>query len=167
MSGLKQAWETSLHQKDGHEPRSTGGAEATPSAVRKTIPTSATMCFRLFSSRIPTAKLVVSLYAHGSLVAQVNVVAICCYRFRAVAFNRCEECKPAYGCLTFGSIEELAHFDRLIPPSMVGAPLPLNLWPNLWKAIDPEAPGKGKRRVSPVEVLARALVPDKNFGRDR
>ena len=97
-------------------------------------------------------------------MAHAEGIAICCYKFRAVAFRRCEHCVPAFGCLTFGSTEELSYFNRLIPPSMVGSPLPLNLWPNLWKAVDPESPGKpATRRVSPVEVLVWALGLDKDI----
>jgi hypothetical protein len=52
----------------------------------------------------------------------------------------------------------LAHFNRLIPPSMAASPLPLNLWPKIWKAVDPESPTKPvTRRVSPVEMLVWSL----------
>jgi hypothetical protein len=100
-------------------------------------------------------------------VAEAKFVAICCHRNRAVAVNRCEHCDPALGCLTFGSVEELAHFNRLIPPSMVGSPLPLNLWPKVWKAVDPESLTKPVMRwVSPVEVLVWSLGIEKR-GRDK
>ena len=48
-------------------------------------------------------------------------------------------------------------FKELIPPSMRGAPLPLNLWPKLWKAIEPEADLSPTREHRPVALLIAAL----------
>jgi hypothetical protein len=79
---------------------------------------------------------------------------VCCYRYRAVAYNRCTDCKPEYGCPLFESPAELKVFYRLIPPSMLGAPLPLNLWPNLWRTIEPSTRATGE---SPVQLLAGVL----------
>jgi hypothetical protein len=81
-------------------------------------------------------------------------VGVCCYRYRAITYNRCTDCKPEYGCPLFKSPAELVVFYRLIPPSMLGAPLPLNLWPNLWRTIEPSTPARGE---SPVQLLAAAL----------
>jgi hypothetical protein len=49
------------------------------------------------------------------------------------------------------------HFNELIPPSMLGEPLPLNLWPNLWKAIEPEAHTTRAAELTPVRLLVAAL----------
>jgi hypothetical protein len=49
------------------------------------------------------------------------------------------------------------HFNQLIPPSMLGEPLPLNLWPNLWKAIEPEKDANCAAEVRPVRLLVTAL----------
>jgi hypothetical protein len=57
----------------------------------------------------------------------------------------------------FQSSAELVHFNELIPPSMLGEPLPLNLWPNLWKAIEPEAQPSCGAELTPVRLLVAAL----------
>jgi hypothetical protein len=49
------------------------------------------------------------------------------------------------------------HFNELIPASMLGEPLPLNLWPNLWKAIDPDAETSFAADPTPVQLLVEAL----------
>jgi hypothetical protein len=51
---------------------------------------------------------------------------------------------------------EVLRFYELIPPTMLGAPLPLNLWPNLWKAIEPNSDTEG-RASTPVQLLVAAL----------
>jgi hypothetical protein len=48
-------------------------------------------------------------------------------------------------------------FNELIPPSMRGAPLPLNLWPKLWRAIEPEAEMSSTGEHTPVDLLIAAL----------
>ena len=88
-------------------------------------------------------------------------VAICCYTDRAVAAERCARCKHDYGCLTFKTTAELLQFNALIPASMLGAPLPLNLWPSRWLALVPdECPESAACAVdtgSPVRLLATVL----------
>jgi hypothetical protein len=49
------------------------------------------------------------------------------------------------------------HFNELIPASMLGEPLPLNLWPNLWKAIEPDAETSFAVDPTPVQLLVGAL----------
>jgi len=90
-------------------------------------------------------------------VADLEWVAICCYRDRGIAWSRCVDCQPEYGCLGFKSSAELLHFNELIPASMLGAPLPLNLWPNLWKAIEPDAEAGPVDDPIPVRLLIAAL----------
>ncbi|HEY2634016.1 MAG TPA: hypothetical protein VGI51_04810 [Steroidobacteraceae bacterium] len=88
-------------------------------------------------------------------------VAICCYTDRAVAAQRCVRCKQDYGCLTFKTTAELVQFNALIPASMLGAPLPLNLWPHQWQAIVSdellEAAACAADAESPIRLLAFAL----------
>ena len=84
-------------------------------------------------------------------------VAICCYRNRDITWSRCAGCRPEYGCLGFRSSTEILHFNELIPASMLGEPLPLNLWPNLWKAIDPDAETSFAADPTPVQLLVEAL----------
>jgi hypothetical protein len=84
-------------------------------------------------------------------------VAICCYRNRDITWSRCTGCQPEYGCLGFRSSTEILHFNELIPASMLGEPLPLNLWPNLWKAIEPDAETSFAADPTPVQLLVEAL----------
>jgi hypothetical protein len=88
-------------------------------------------------------------------------VAICCYTDRAVAAQRCPGCRRDYGCLTFKTTAELVQFNALIPASMLGAPLPLNLWPNQWQAIVSdevlESAACAADAESPIRLLAFAL----------
>lgn len=49
------------------------------------------------------------------------------------------------------------HFNELIPPSMLDEPLPLNLWPNLWRTIEPEVQAGGAGELRPVRLLVEAL----------
>ena len=89
-------------------------------------------------------------------MAEPQWVAMCCYRNRDITWSRCTDCQSEYGCLGFGSSVEVLHFYELIPPTMLGAPLPLNLWPNLWKAIEPDTNTEG-RGSTPVQLLVAAL----------
>ena len=89
-------------------------------------------------------------------------VAICCYKSRDIAWSRCAGCRQEYGCLGFRSSVELVHFNELIPASMLGEPLPLNLWPSLWKALEPCAEDNSPEENSadedsPVRLLVAAL----------
>jgi hypothetical protein len=90
-------------------------------------------------------------------MADPQCVAMCCYKNRDITWSRCADCQPEYGCLGFRSSAELVHFNELIPPSMLGEPLPLNLWPNLWKAIEPDAEPSGAIETTPVRLLVAAL----------
>jgi hypothetical protein len=90
-------------------------------------------------------------------MSERQCVAICCYRKRDIRWNRCTGCQPEYGCLGFRSSAEILHFNELIPASMLGEPLPLNLWPNLWKAIEPETETSFAANPTPVQLLVEAL----------
>jgi hypothetical protein len=90
-------------------------------------------------------------------MADSHWLALCCYRRREVIWRRCAGCRPEYGCLGFQSSAELVHFNELIPPSMLGEPLPLNLWPRLWKTIEPDGPASCAAELTPVRLLVAAL----------
>jgi hypothetical protein len=60
-----------------------------------------------------------------------NPVALCCYKNRALVSNRCGHCMPEYGCPEFKTKAALLQFNAMIPPSMLLAPLPIELWPNM------------------------------------
>jgi hypothetical protein len=90
-------------------------------------------------------------------MAEPQWVAICCYKSREIRWSRCANCQSGYGCVGFRSSAELVHFNELIPPSMLRAPLPLNLWPNLWKEIEPDAETRLADDPTPVQLLVAAL----------
>jgi hypothetical protein len=90
-------------------------------------------------------------------MAESEWVALCCYKRREINWARCAGCRPEYGCMGFQSSAELVHFNELIPPSMLSEPLPLNLWPNLWKAIEPEGDVSCAADLTPVRLLVSAL----------
>jgi hypothetical protein len=79
---------------------------------------------------------------------------VCCFKYRAITYDKCNHCRREYECAVFRSLSELVAFNKLIPPSMLREPLPLNLWPNLWNRIGPQTPVKCE---SPVQLLASAL----------
>src|SRR5258706_11328062 len=58
-------------------------------------------------------------------------VALCCYKNRAVVVNRCDLCKAEYACPEFKSKAAVMKFNALIPPSMLLAPLPIELLPRM------------------------------------
>jgi hypothetical protein len=60
-----------------------------------------------------------------------RTVALCCYKHRAVVLERCDHCKSEYACPEFKSKAAVVEFNALIPPSMLLAPLPIELWPNM------------------------------------
>ena len=90
-------------------------------------------------------------------MAESQWVAVCCYKNRDIMWGQCAECQREYGCLGFRSSAELVHFNELIPPSMLGQPLPLNLWPKLWKTIEPNAQSNSVGDPTPVQLFIEAL----------
>ena len=48
-----------------------------------------------------------------------------------MVLNRCENCSADYACPEFRTKAQLVQFNALIPPSMLLAPLPIELWPNM------------------------------------
>jgi hypothetical protein len=71
-------------------------------------------------------------------------VALCCYRNRALVVNRCDLCKAEYACAEFKSKAAVMQFNAMIPPSMLLAPLPIELWPSMCADI---APGMFSRSI--------------------
>jgi hypothetical protein len=64
-------------------------------------------------------------------------IALCCYKGRAVVSHRCEQCKTEYACPEFKTKAAVVQFNAMIPPSMLLAPLPIELWPNMCTDIAP------------------------------
>ena len=58
-------------------------------------------------------------------------VALCCYKNRAVVAFRCAQCNAEYACPEFKSKAAVMKFNAMIPPSMLLAPLPIELWPSM------------------------------------
>jgi hypothetical protein len=115
------------------------------------------MCLTL---AVTTAARTVPTHLWPWMFHPERTVAICCYADRVVATQRCQNCRQHYGCPIFKTTAELLLFNALIPPSMLGSPLPLNLWPNLWLTIvsnEHPAASCGDDEESPVKLLAAAL----------
>ena len=72
-----------------------------------------------------------------SMTDTARTVALCCYKDRAVVSIRCELCKSEYACLEFRTKAAVMQFNAMIPPSMLLAPLPIELWPNMCADIAP------------------------------
>ena len=64
-------------------------------------------------------------------------VALCCYKNRAVIVSRCGLCEAEYACPEFKSKAAVMQFNAMIPPSMLLAPLPIELWPSMCANIAP------------------------------
>jgi hypothetical protein len=65
-------------------------------------------------------------------------IGFCCFKVRAVVLTRCDLCKADYGCPEFKSKAAVLKFNAMIPPSMILAPLPIELWPNMCAAVSLE-----------------------------
>jgi hypothetical protein len=66
-------------------------------------------------------------------------LGFCCYKNRAVVVNRCDHCKAEYACPEFKSKAAVMQFNAMIPPSMLLAPLPIELWPRMCAEVAPDA----------------------------
>jgi hypothetical protein len=92
-----------------------------------------------------------------------DIVALCCYKNRAVVSKRCDHCTPEFGCSEFKSKAALLQFNALIPPSMLLAPLPIELWPNMCGGGSPEISSQpaqsasGESTESPVRRFVSTL----------
>jgi hypothetical protein len=84
-----------------------------------------------------------------------HTVALCCYKDRAVVLNRCELCKAEYGCPEFKTKAAVMKFNALIPPSMLLAPLPMELWPNMCRRVS--SPTSSQSTESPVRQFVATL----------
>ena len=71
-------------------------------------------------------------------------VALCCYKHRAVVVTRCNACNAEYACAEFKTKAAVMQFNAMIPPSMLLAPLPIELWPSMCADV---APGMFSRSV--------------------
>jgi hypothetical protein len=92
-----------------------------------------------------------------------HIVALCCYKYRAVVLDRCEHCQLAFACPQFTTTESVVHFNAIIPPSMLLSLLPIELWPTMCPYDVPEKSPQsfscaaGQVTESPVQRLVSAL----------
>jgi hypothetical protein len=91
-------------------------------------------------------------------------VALCCYRNRTMIVNRCDLCKSEYACPEFRTKAAVMKFNALIPPSMLLAPLPIELWPSMCATAAPgisshstHSPSNGSPE-SPVRRFVSTLI---------
>jgi hypothetical protein len=91
-------------------------------------------------------------YDNGRMADTADIVALCCYKNRAVVSNRCGSCKPGYGCPEFKSKAALVQFNALIPPSMLLAPLPIELWPNVCGGGSPDMSAQPAQSASDESI---------------
>ena|ERR1700730_4086591 len=75
-------------------------------------------------------------------------VALCCYKNRAVVVSRCGLCEAEYACPEFKSKAAVMQFNAMIPPSMLLAPLPIELWPSMCANIAPGVFSRSTRSTS-------------------
>src|ERR1700681_1253590 len=93
----------------------------------------------------------------------VHSFGVCCFKDRAVVLMRCDLCKTEYGCPEFKSKAAVLKFNAMIPPSMILAPLPIELWPNMCAAVSLEVslrstePASSESAESPVRRLGSML----------
>jgi hypothetical protein len=91
-------------------------------------------------------------------------VAVCCYRNRAVLANRCDLCKTEFACPEFKSKAAVMKFNALIPPSMLLAPLPIELWPSMCANVAPDLfsrcthPASNESTESPIRRFVSTLI---------
>jgi hypothetical protein len=89
--------------------------------------------------------LMVPTHNNAAMSDPAIPVALCCYKNRAIVVNRCDLCKGEYACPEFKSKAAVMQFNAMIPPSMLLAPLPIELWPSMCANI---APGMFSRSTS-------------------
>jgi hypothetical protein len=93
-----------------------------------------------------------------------RTLALCCYKHRAVVLQRCDQCKSDYACPEFKSKAAVVEFNALIPPSMLLAPLPIELWPNMCAYMARQKPqpsndsASNESTPSPVRRFVSTLV---------
>ena len=93
-------------------------------------------------------------------------VALCCYKNRAVVTNRCDLCTVEYACPEFKSKAAVLQFNAMIPPSMLLAPLPIELWPGMHASTVAGLPphstpsASNGSTESPVRRFVSALIGD-------
>jgi hypothetical protein len=91
-------------------------------------------------------------------------VGLCCYKNRAILVNRCDLCKAEYACPEFKSKAAVMKFNALIPPSMLLAPLPIELWPSMCSNVAPGLSSKSTHSASngstesPVRRFVSTLI---------
>jgi hypothetical protein len=83
---------------------------------------------RILYPRYPSRS---AAHHNGRMPDNEPTIALCCYKDRAVILVRCKECKVKYACPEFKTKASVVQFNAIIPPSMLLAPLPIELWPNM------------------------------------
>ena len=93
----------------------------------------------------------------------VHAFGLYCFKNRAVVLTRCDLCKEDYGCPEFKSKAAVMKFNAMIPSSMILAPLPIELWPNMCGAVSLEVTlrssesASSESTASPVRRLGSML----------
>jgi hypothetical protein len=93
-------------------------------------------------------------------------VALCCYRNRTMVVNRCDQCNSEYACPEFKTKAAVMKFNALIPPSMLLAPLPIELWPRMCANVAPGMFSRSTRSPSnestesPIRRFVSTLIDD-------
>jgi hypothetical protein len=93
-------------------------------------------------------------------------VALCCYKNRAIVVNRCDLCKGEFACAEFKSKAAVMQFNAMIPPSMLLAPLPIELWPSMCADVAPGMFSRSTRSPSnestesPIRRFVSTLIDD-------
>ena len=92
-------------------------------------------------------------------------VALCCYKNRTMVVNRCDLCKSEYACPEFKTKAAVMKFNALIPPSMLLAPLPIELWPRMCGNVAPALASRSTHQSassesteSPVRRFVSTLI---------
>jgi hypothetical protein len=90
--------------------------------------------------------------------------ALCCFDRRAVVAVRCKRCTSKYQCPEFKTHAALLQFNAMIPPSMLSAPLPIEIWPGMSKQLQSENSAPKANSSDPVRrlVTALGLIPEKS-----
>jgi hypothetical protein len=117
---------------------------------------------------IPPKQMSLGVRTHNNVAMSDTAlpVAVCCYKNRAVAANRCDFCEAEYACPEFKSKAAVMQFNAMIPPSMLLSPLPIELWPSMCADVAPGMFSRATRSPrnestdSPVGRFVSTLIDD-------
>ena len=125
-------------------------------------------CRTILTVACPLTQMLLGLTTHDNARMSDTAlpVALCCYKNRAVVTNRCDLCTAEYACPEFKSKAAVLQFNAMIPPSMLLAPLPIELWPsmraNTAAGLLPHSThsASNESTESPVRRFVSALIGD-------